>query len=209
MNTAHNTVHRPTAHLVLTAMGLAGVVALFLPFAWDVTPLGALADWGIWQLALPAFLPIVIVVAGARWTRSGRLSRPEHLIWYVVGVASALATLAFYLTIEGWPSDALEWLALVAPVVILGFGTMAVARIRKTQAGSEYLPIMALQVAYIANAMLALILEFQGWRAGAYCVLATVVVYALQIDLIRHAPNQPEGGEARVELWPNTDVTTP
>lgn len=197
MNTAHNTVHRPTAHLVLTAMGLAGVVALFLPFAWGETPLSALADWGMWQLALPAFLPLVVVVVGGRWARSGRLSRPEHLIGYVVGAASALATLAFYLTIEDWPSDALEWLALVAPVVILGFGTMAVARIRKTQAGSEYLPIMALQVAYIANAMLALILEFQGWQAGAYCVLATVVVYALQIDLIRHAPNQPEGGSTR------------
>ena len=197
MNPAHNTVHRPTAHLALTAMGLTGVVALFLPFAFGVTPPGALADWGIWQLALPAFLPVVVVVAGARWARSGRLSRPEHLIGYVLGAASALATLAFYLTIAEWPSDALTWLSVVAPLVILGFGTWAVARIRKTQAGSEYGPIMALQVAYIANAMLALIAWFHQWQAGAYCVLATIVVYALQIDLVRHAPSQPEGGNTR------------
>jgi hypothetical protein len=193
MNPAYLKVHRPTAHLVLTALGLAGVVALFLPFAFGVTPPRAWADWGIWQLALPAFLPTVIVVAGVRWVRSGRLSRPEQLIGYVVGAASAIATLAFYLTIEDWPSDALTWLSLGAPVVILGFGIRAVARIRQTQEGSEYGPIMALQVAYIANAMLALIAWFHEWQAGAYCVLATVVAYALQIDLMRHAPSQLTG----------------
>ena len=59
------------------------------------------------------------------------------------------------------------------------------ALIRNMSVGryKKFGPVMALQVAYVANALLCLIEFFGKWQAGAYCTLVVTVVYLLQIIL--------------------------
>jgi hypothetical protein len=177
--------------MVLTAIGALGLPALILPFAWDTTPHEALVDGWLWQLALPASLALLILPASARWIAAGALTQVENAAAYLAA-AAALACIALsYTHIESWPDGVVQWVAVVGPVLILGFG--AVAFVRNLRAGRprSYSPILALQVVYIANAMLALASFFPYWQVGAYAVVVTIMAYAIQIDLVRKAPGQP------------------
>jgi hypothetical protein len=49
----------------------------------------------------------------------------------------------------------------------------------------EFNPVMAIQIAYLAHAVLCLTAFFGswGWESGAYCVLVAALAFVLQIVL--------------------------
>ena len=179
--------HR-SAHVALTALGGLGIAALLLPFSFDVTPLEAMTGWKLWQLALPGLLPLLILPATASWLRSGTLTPLVRVVSYVLAAVTALDTLSLYRDLLGSaPFDLQGWLLLLGPIAILALGGLVLRRVRRAGSASGYAPILALQVTYIAHAMLVCVGEYSSWQTGAYLVLATMGAYALQIDLIRKA----------------------
>jgi len=176
---------RRLAHVVLTGVGLVGIVALFLPFTAGTSAHEGLRHWDMWRLALPAYLSLIILPACARWIVSGTLSGLERMVGYVLAAASVILIFLSYLQLESWPDGPVRWIAVVLPALILGFGATILARTPRTGRPGAYRPILALQVVYIANAILALGLCFPNLQIGAYGILVTTTAYALQINLGR------------------------
>jgi hypothetical protein len=183
-------MNRPkTIHLPLTLLGMVGTIALVLPFTSGNSPLHAASDKDLWRLALPFFLSILASAASLRWILSGSLSLPERAIAYLASAAAAVMTLSVYLRLGGLPTSAKEWVSWILPLATMFVGLCLLIRNSLTGRSREFIPVMALQVAYIANAVMCLILFAQGWQLGAYCVLLTAVTFALQIILASAQPS--------------------
>ena len=194
--------HQSIAHLVLTVAGINGIVGLFLPFTWATSPLEAVFN-DPWQIGLPFFLAIPASAASIRWIISGSFSRPERTIAYVVGASMAGVTLYTWFWGIGrellfgsyGPTTAQEWvqcvLTLMIPPLVLTLGVYFLVRNSRMGFSGGFNPMMAIQLAYIANAMLYLLLFFGGWEPGAYCVLIASLAFVLQIVLVAAQPRQP------------------
>jgi hypothetical protein len=196
MNTTSPRLPHATLHLLLTLAGLAGIAGLFLPFTANTSPVDALRDdlWGVWRLAVPFFLAPFALAAGVRWIIAGPLSGPERLVAYVVSAASACLTLYFVgdgLKDQGWPSNVRDWLVVLVPVVVLLSGAYVLVPKLGFGRSSGFNPVLAIQVAYLANALLCLIGFFGEWQVGAYCALVPALAYLVQIVLISVQPGAP------------------
>jgi len=195
MNTTiHNISHRKL-HVFLSIAGLTGIAVLFLPFTFDISPLTALQEQSYWKIAAPAFLAVFISFAAVRWIISGSFSKAEVVIAYIVSTASAFETLSFLYQIirETWPPSEFEVtliFVIVIPLLVLLSGSWLVISKLKHKISRDYCPIIALQVAYLADCLMCLILFcpffddfFTGWQIGAWFSIATAVIYLVQIYL--------------------------
>jgi cell division protein FtsW (lipid II flippase) len=82
-----------------------------------------------------------------------------------------------------------DWLSLLAPLVVLAFGVIALVRNSRNSASSDFSPLMAIQVTYIANAVMVLTIMVElvlldDWDMGAWLALTAMLAYALQIILV-------------------------
>ena len=168
-------------HLLLTAVGMTGIVGLFLPFTYGASPVDAVSDKQLWRLALPFFLAVLASAASIRWVISGSFSGRERAIAYLVSASMAGVTLSLWFG-DG-PATMQEWLAFVSPGPILALGVYFLIRNSRMEPSREFNPVMAIQIAYLANAVLCLIAFFGGWERGAYCVLVAALAFVLQIVL--------------------------
>jgi hypothetical protein len=176
------------AYRFLTVAGLLGTAALLLPFTFDLTPVDALRDWGAWDLALPAYLAPFIFLGSIGATASGGPRRLMQGIGYLLAAGTLVCVIASYAELNNWPQEPIEWIAMLAPVTILGFGGTSLRRVlRSGRPAGDYSGVVAMQVAYVANGVLALGGFFGHWQAGAYAVLCTTLIYAVQIALVRKA----------------------
>ena len=173
------------AHWGLTLLGMTGIPALFLPFSHDYSPVRAVFDdSGLWQVALPFFLSPLAVAVSLRWMMSGALSRVARAITYAISSVAAAVTLSGYFTAYDPPSDLQEWLSLVMPLATLFLGICLLIRNSRMLPSREFNPVMAIQTAYLANAVLGLIALFGEWQVGAYCALVAASAFMLQTTLI-------------------------
>jgi len=184
-------MNRRKVHLFLAIAGLTGVVSLFIPFTWDVSPMKALLDKDFWKLAAPFFLTILISIASFRWLITGSFSRGWQTIGYFISAVSAIITISFFFTGGASPSEFMEWIALAVAVVVLLAGSWLVIAKSRKQIAEGYCPLIALQVAYLANCLMCLVLfrpEYNSlfgysWQIGAWLSLATAMIYMFQIYL--------------------------
>jgi hypothetical protein len=183
VNKTRQLTHRSIVHLLLTIVGTAGIAGLFLPFTEDVSPVDAALDSGLWRLAIPFSLAVLASAASIRWIISGSLSRPERAIAYVASAAIAGVTVSMWFTLDGESRTIQEWLAIDSPGPILALGICLLIRNAKMGPSRNFNPVMAIQVAFLANAVLCLIAFFRDWQVGAYCVLVSAVAFMLQIIL--------------------------
>jgi uncharacterized membrane protein (DUF373 family) len=196
--TTHN-LQQQKVHLWLTLAGLTGIVSLFLPFTLSVSPMQALQEKDFWKLAAPFFLSVLISLAVLRWLITSSFSRSWQAIGYIISAGSAFITISFFFTGSISPSEFMEWIAFAAAVVvILASSWLVIAKLRKQLAGG-YCPLIALQVAYLANCLMCLVLFRPenssmfgfSWQIGAWFSLATAVIYLLQIYLFTRQSNEP------------------
>jgi len=202
MNTTRPRVHHATAHVLLTVAGLTGIAGLFLPFTSNTSPADVLDGdmWGLWPLALPFFLAVPAFAASMRWIISGSLTQPERVVAYVVSAASACATLYFVVVMfseSTGPERVQGWLVWTVPVAILLIGAYVLRRALRAAWSREFSPLVAIQVAFLANAVLCLIGFFGRWQVGAYCSLVTALAYLGQIILICARPGSPGSATAQ------------
>lgn len=166
-------------HLLTALLGLAGIVALFLPFTSDESPVSAAAGQ-FWRLALPFFLAVLVTLSSLRWIVAGRLSRFEVAAGCLASISAACLTLTLYLQ-DIRPSDLRDWISLLVAPIVLIMGGVLVVRGRRRGLPGGLTTLMSLQVAYLANCLLCLIAFFGEWQAGAYFALLTALVYLAQI----------------------------
>lgn len=182
----------------LTAIGAAGIVALFLPFTYDYSPLRAMFfdDWaaGAWPLGAPFLLSIPVTLASARLILFGPLSRIERLAAYASSVAAASViiwwTVTFVSTISSLcPRSCLvtDWVIVALPLTTLAAGGAMLVHLRRNPRWEVANPIMAMQLAYLANALMCFIGFSDTLQVGAFAAVATAVAYVLQVVLIAMA----------------------
>lgn len=164
-------------------MGISGIAGLFLPFTYGTSPLDAVSDRELWRLALPFFLAVLASAASIRWIISGSFSRPERTIAYVVSASMACVTVSLAFTSEGRPATISDWLVSFSPELILALGVYLLIRNSRKGQSREFNPVMAIQIAYLANAVACLISFFGTWQVGAYCALAATLAFVVQIVL--------------------------
>jgi len=198
MNTILNKSNRWNEHLSLAVAGFFGIVGLFLPFSYNTSPMQALLMKEVWPLGVPFFLSVFISAAAIRWIISGSFSKVEKTIAYFVGAAAAGVTLSFIFNGDSWPSNFQEWLAFPIPIVVFLSGAYLVFRNFRKQVSRETNPLIAMQVAYLANCLFCLVSFWYngnnffsgGWQIGAYFCLAASIVYLIQIVLFSGQKNE-------------------
>ena len=70
------------------------------------------------------------------------------------------------------------------PLATLFLGISLLIRNSRMLPSREFNPVMAIQTAYLANAVLCLIALFGEWQVGAYCALVAASAFMLQTTLI-------------------------
>jgi hypothetical protein len=198
MNTNLHKSNRWNVHLLLAVAGMTGIAGLFLPFYWDVSPMKALFDKSLWQLAAPALLSVLITVANIRWIISSTFSKAEKVIAFIISLAAAVITLSILYNGNMWPFHFRESFIFLIPQLVLLSGAFFVLRKHKKQVLWETNPLIALQVPYIANCWFCLAMFWPSgsgflsgdWEIGAYFCLAASIVYLIQIVLFLTQKNE-------------------
>ena len=177
---------RSTLDILLTIAGGAGIAALFLPFCefifGTISPLDGVTDTAIRRFAAPFFLAAPISVASALWISRGQLLPGLRGIAYALAAVSAALTLSLVgsALAHGENSDIIEIWPAIAVLAVFAGGLVALLRNALGGTPHELHPVMAMQVAYTANAVLCLLAAAPGWRIGAYFVVATSLAYTAQ-----------------------------
>lgn len=167
----------------LIVAGLAGVVAVFLPFTENISPFDTLYR-SLWQLGLPFFLALPITAASVRLLLSASLSTAEKTFAYVMSLGAIIILFPFFE--EFFPFEvqyAIEFIpiALYCVVLIVGLAYLVVGL--KSRNLGKHAPVTAMQIVYIAHCSFLLTLFYIDSRlqAGAYLTLFAAVVYLVQI----------------------------
>ena len=186
VNTTRGYAHHSFAHVSLTIIGMTGIAALFLPFAWDTSPMEAISLKELWRLALPFFLAVLASAASFRWIITGSFSGFERATAYVASGLMAGVTLSLWFPVG--PSSPQEWLTLISPVPILALGIYLLIRNSRRGPSREFNPVMAIEISYLAHASLCLVGFLERLELGAYFVLIAALAFVIQIILASGAP---------------------
>jgi hypothetical protein len=205
LNTAFIRTH--PAQTVLTALGLSGVVLVFLPFEGGTVPVTyfleglAARDLSMTALVGPCVvLPFFISAGSLRWLLTGRFSRWESGLDYALSLITVVL-FALFVIITWWERGLdEEVLSFAFPAVGLGAGAWFVIQNLRHGAPPTLTSLVALQLAYVPLALYWLGLPIDaliagrvwGIRIGAYLAFLTVLVYTAQPALsVRGQPRLP------------------
>lgn len=170
----------------LTVAGLAGVVVLFVPFAYatvpirDVLPGGSFFDplSPFWLLALPLIILPVPISLSLVLSLAGRLPAWANAAGYLLACASACSVLLACVIAPD--ADAPLALGLYG----MAYAGSAWFIIKAARASSPAPGVVAMQAAYVVSTAVW-VADFLSENAdiGAYLALLTVIVYATQMAL--------------------------
>lgn len=183
--------------------GAVGVLALFTPFSWDESPVGAIlfvlsskTDTGLLWIAPPALLAIPIAVWQVRRLVTPRPSQAETVIAYILSTISMLPVLIIsgkYLRyalhiVTPRLEDMIQIVALIVYWCAAAGNVSLLFKNRLHGVPACVVAEVYLLLGYLPNALYALIAFSYGslppgwgWDWGAYIVLATCVLYAAQV----------------------------
>ena len=166
-------------------VSLAGVAAIWLPFAWSTSPAKALRDGDLWYLAAPFLLTIPI--AAARIGVLAKAGLPRGAQWGARALAGcAMAVFAVFIVgalRDDRPGGDLElWLVLLVPLAIAAGWVVLVLRWRPGPAAAHAAEAIALmEAAFLANAALCLLGFVDGREIGWYVTLAVSAAFAAHV----------------------------
>lgn len=185
---------RSALYVATIALGLVGMATPFLPFKYDVSPLGAAAQvvnphsdfFWLFLVGSPFFLAILVSIASIRLMVLGKSTRSELAIAYCSSIIMACATLFLMIAqgISDWPFTLHDWLSLALPCATIALGCTLVVRSWRLRVPPGLIAVTAMQSAYVANALLCLLSYWPDWQIGAICTLLTVLAYVGQALLL-------------------------
>lgn len=182
--------------IVLTAIGTLGIVAIFAPFDWGVSPLSA-AFMGaeLTPYAVPFVLAIPTAVTSAAGIAKHRVTRREQMLCYALSALSATATfwgvVTTVIALLNGEQPLVVWIIPDAiAVATLTAGFFLTSRLAQRQTPSAPSHIVAMQVPFIANALMLFAacsfstsgsLMVPRLDFGAYLTLVACTAYAVQM----------------------------
>ena len=166
----------------LLILGIPSIVLLFLPYTNGVSPWATVSS-GSWRgilslLGGPFFLSIPILIAQARMLLKRPFSKGERATYRLLACAALAAGLAF-LGILWKSSDILGILIWCIPYAA-AVGMMILSARKLNPEGAT---TVALQAAWLPNAIWCAISFWGSWQTGAYLAAFTIVLYAVEITL--------------------------
>jgi len=196
--------HHSALTIGIAVVAFAGVPAIWLPFAHDITPASELFNHGfmsLWFLAWPHLLAIPIAAGLVRWLDSGRLSNAERWSGRLLAAGSACVTGSIWVEAfsdGSWPWSAAEWTAFLVPLAMLaGWAALLLWVPRSGRAPGGLDAIVMMELAYLSNVVLCVLAAWDSGelQIGAYAVLLTATAYvvnSLAVVSGRVAPRQRE-----------------
>ena len=169
-------------NIAAALVSLAGVAAIWLPFAWSTSPAKALRDGDLWFLAVPFLLAIPIAAARIWALFNGGLPRGAQ--WGARALAGcAVAVFAVFIVgalRDDRPGGDLEgWLMLLVPLAVAAGWAVLVLRWRPGPGAAEAIALM--EAAFLVSAAFCL-LEFVSEREiGWYVTLAVSAAFAANV----------------------------
>jgi hypothetical protein len=166
-------------------LSVAGVAAIWLPFAWSTSPAKALRDGDLWYLAAPFLLAIPI--ATARIWVLVKAGLPPGAQWGARALAGcAMAVFAVFIVSalrDDQPGADLEgWLMLLASLGIAAGWVVLVLRWRPGPAAAQAAEAIALmEAAFLVNAAFCLIGFATEREIGWYVTLAVSAAFAAHV----------------------------
>ena len=166
-------------------VSLAGVAAIWLPFAWSTSPAKALRDGDLWYLAAPFLLAIPIAAARIWVLVKGGL--PSGAQWGARALAGcAMAVFAVFIVRalrDDSPGGDLEgWLMLLVPLAIAAGWVVLVLRWRPGPASARAAEAIALmEAAFLADAAFCLLGFVREREFGWHVTLAVSAVFAAHV----------------------------
>lgn len=181
--------HRSPLSIGIAVVAFAGVPAIWLPFAYGISPASSLLDDGFfhfWTLAWPHLLAIPIAAALFRWVAGGRLSNPERWCGRAFAVGACCVTGFFFKLLfqENWPSSAGETAYLVPLAMLAGGVALAVWALRSGRAPNGLDAIVMMELAYLPNVALCVQVATgsgEHLQIGAYAALLTSAAYGIHV----------------------------
>lgn len=171
--------------LAAALLSLAGVAAVWLPFAWSTSPAEALLDRELWYAAVPFLLTIPIAVACAWIVARGSL--PSGVGWVARALAGCamLATALLYARALGeadLPGRPTDWIGFFAPAPIAAAWIVLMVRWRPGPRPVDAEEAVALmEAAFLPNAVLCLISFSDNRETGWYVTLAVAAAFAAHV----------------------------
>ena len=169
--------------VVSPILGLFGIAVLFLPFAWGVTPWAVLWGEGFFEppllMALVAFLAVPIFMSQVRQFIAGPLSKTETWVAYGLALLALDASVLVSITIldaDTRTASASAWSVtlLVALVWAFNFYSGVPHRVNAH---------VCLLLAYLPNAIMALVAFRDLLNVGAYVCLVAIAAYTAEAVL--------------------------
>jgi hypothetical protein len=194
---AHNP--RSALSVIVAVVGLAGVAALFLPLAWNTSPLAAAGTLpflpgggdsylqGLWRLGVPFLLALLVSAGAMRRLVSRRFSRAERVLAYLAALVAACCLLSLFVPGgsgdgRSSPSSVMDWFMVAFPWAGLAAGAYLLRRNSRTGVPDAANAVTAMQLVYVIVAILCLVAYASvGWQVGAYLVALTTLAYLAQI----------------------------
>ena len=189
--------------------GATGVLALFAPFSWDKSPVGAIlfvlssgTDRDLLWIAPPALLAIPIAVWQVRRLVTPQPSHAETVIAYILSTISMLPVLIIsgdYLKhaqdiVISRLEDVIQIAALIVYWCAVVGNVSLLVRNRRHRVPAGVVAEAYLLLGYLPNALYALIAfssPWWDWDWGAYIVLATCALYVAQVLSLLRSGSSP------------------
>ena len=157
---------------------IPGLVVIFLPFTFGVSPYDALADLSWEPLTIPAalsLLAIPILASTVRRLIGGEPSRAETWIAYGLAASALVASVAFTI-VSYWPD--VEWFLACASgwATMLAMVALCILNVRKGVQHAVNAHVCLL-CSYVPNAVIALVAFRDDLQSGAYVCLVAVAAY--------------------------------
>jgi hypothetical protein len=179
--------HRSAFSVGIAVVALAGVPAIWLPFAYGITPASVLFD-DEWQLGWPYLLAIPIAMALVRWVASGRLSNAERWGGRVAAVGACCVTGWIYagISFDGnlFPGSREALMGLLPLAILVGGEALTVWAMRSGRAPDGLDAIVMMEAAYLPNVVLCVLMAGswdQRLQPGAYAAVLTSVAYVIHV----------------------------
>jgi hypothetical protein len=166
-------------------LSVAGVAAIWLPFAWSTSPAKALTDGDLWYLAAPFLLAIPITAARIWVLVKGGL--PSGAQWGARALAGcAMAVFAVFIVSalrDDAPGGDLEdWLILLVPLAIAAGWVVLVLKWQPGPAAAHAEEAIALmEAAFLVNAALCLLGFASEREIGWYVTIAVSAAFAAHV----------------------------
>jgi hypothetical protein len=169
----------------------AGIVALFLPFAYDLSPWRVLVNtvrselFALWPYALPAFVAVLVWMETLRSLSQRPSGKSELRFYTLLAGLLTLVPLGFWpwtLVSGGGGLELADWifLALLFGLTLFAAGLLAI--LKRKGVSFQVLAPLLLRCAYVPNAVACLV-YFSRFplQRGAALVAVTVVLYLAEV----------------------------